>query len=471
MKLIGIIVVGALAAACGGGKKKQDTTPVNTGPDTAQTGTTPAVSDTKPPEPKPAGGKSLYDRLGGQGAITAVVEEFVTRTTTDARIKERFFNTDATNLKKQLVDFVCQATGGPCKYGGRDMQTAHAGMDLVDEEFNALVEDLVGALDKFKVPEKEKSELLGALGPLKPQMVVSADKLKPVDEKTLAPVVKLQGTLKDKQAQELLGAAITAAKRGQKSYAEQLFTRAEMIAGPKPLAGVAKIFRTGAPTRITTATKKMPDSAPQPQVVKEEAEADKLPPKAKAGSLTGNLKIDGKAPSGLGVIMLTPAKGGGKKRVAKTRVIEQRGKEFAPHVMAIPVGSTVSFPNFDQIFHNVFSISKTKAFDLGMYKNGETREIKFEKPGIVRLGCNLHAAMAAYLIVVAAPHYAVIDKDGTFGFKALAPGKYKVEVWNEFAGDPIKEEVEVKEGDNAKDFDLKANPPGISPNKFGEARQ
>ena len=473
MKLIGIIVVGVLAAACGGGKKKQDTTPVNTGPDTTQTtDTTPAVTDSKPPDTtKPAGGKSLFDRLGGQPAITAVVEEFVTRTTTDPRIKDRFFNTDATNLKKQLVDFVCQATGGPCKYGGRDMQTSHAGMELVDDEFNALVENLVGALDKFKVPEKEKGELLGALGPLKPQIVAPADKLKPIDEKTLAPVVKLQGTLKDKQAQELIGLAITAGKRGQRSYAEQLFTRAEMITGPKPLAGVAKVFRAGAPTRVTTATKKMPaDSAPQPLVGKEEPEKA-APPKGKVGSLGGNLKIDGKAPPGLGVIMLTPVKGGGKKRIAKTRVIEQRNKEFAPHVMAIPVGSTVTFPNFDQIFHNVFSISKTKAFDLGMYKNGETREMKFDKPGIVRLGCNLHAAMAAYLIVVAAPHYAVIDKDGTFSFKTLAPGKYKVEVWNEFAGDSIKEEVEVKEGDNAKDFDLKATPPGLSPNKFGEARQ
>src|SRR5678816_2955722 len=94
------------------------------------------------------------------------------------------------------------------------------------------------------------------------------------------------------------------------------------------------------------------------------------------------------------------------------RVIEQRGKAFEPHVMAVPVGSTVAFPNFDAIYHNVFSISKTKPFDLGMYKNGETREIKFDKPGIARIGCNLHPAMSAYVVVVDAPHYAIVQTDG-----------------------------------------------------------
>ena len=466
---LGIIVV-AVLAGCGGSKPKQNPPPPapgGGGGDTTQTGTD-AVAPTPTPD-KPAAGKSLYDRLGGQGAITAVVEEFVTRTTTDPRIKDRFFNTDAANLKKQLVDFVCMATGGPCKYGGKDMVTAHGGMEVVDDEFTALVEDLVGALDKFKVPEKEKGELLGALGPLKPQIVTPADKLKPIDQKQLDKVTKLAATLKDKEAQELLGLAVTAGKRGQRNYAEQIFSRVEMKVGAKPVASVASVFRAGAPTRITTATKKLEDKGAQPQVGTVEEEPAP-PPKAKIGSLGGSLKIDGKAPSGLGVIMLTPVKGGGKKRVAKTRIIEQRGKEFAPHVMAIPVGSTVSFPNFDQIYHNVFSLSKPKAFDLGMYKNGETREMKFDKPGIIRLGCNLHAAMSAYLIVVAAPHYVVVGKDGTFNFKALAPGKYKVQVWNESSGDPMDAEVEIKEGENSKDFDLKAAPAGISPDKFGTSR-
>ena len=146
------LLVCALVAACGG-SSKQPTEPAPSGGGSAE----PVAGGDGAPAPAPAPApKSLYDRLGGQPAITAVVAEFVGRTTTDPRIKERFFNTDAENLKKLLVEFVCVAAGGPCKYEGRSMEDAHAGMDLVDDEFNALVEDLVGAMDKFNVPAKEK---------------------------------------------------------------------------------------------------------------------------------------------------------------------------------------------------------------------------------------------------------------------------------------------------------------------------
>jgi plastocyanin len=349
------------------------------------------------------------------------------------------------------------------------MTTAHAGMDLVDEEFGALVEDLVKALDKFKVPEKEKGELLGALGPLKPQIVVAADKLRPVDAAKLEPAVKLTATLKDKAGQDLMTAAITAAKRGQLSYAEQLFSRAEMQVGPKTVASVAAVFRAGAPARIATPTKKMEDKGPQAAAIGN-SEADEPDKKPAKGALSGALTINGKAPDGLGVVMLTPVKGG-KKRTAKTRVIEQRNKEFAPHVMAVPVGSTISFPNFDPIYHNVFSLSKSKAFDLGLYKSGETREVKVDKPGIIRLGCNLHAAMSAYLVVVDAPHYVIPGADGKFEFKSLAPGKYKVQAWNERSGDPTVSEIEIKEGANTASLDLKGGAVTLSPDKFGNARQ
>ena len=121
----------------------------------------------------PAGGAgaSLYDRLGGKDAITAVVDKFVGIVVLDDRINGFFKNADAANLKKQLVDQICSATGGPCKYTGKDMKTAHTGMKITEDDFNALVEDLVKALDEFKVPEKEKGELLGILGPLKSDIV------------------------------------------------------------------------------------------------------------------------------------------------------------------------------------------------------------------------------------------------------------------------------------------------------------
>jgi hemoglobin len=115
--------------------------------------------------------KSLYDRLGGQGALVAVVDDFVGNVAADNRINKFFAKTDIPRLKRLLVEQICAGTGGPCTYTGRDMKSAHAGMGINDAQFSALVEDLVKSLDKFKVPEKEKGELLGILGPMKPSIV------------------------------------------------------------------------------------------------------------------------------------------------------------------------------------------------------------------------------------------------------------------------------------------------------------
>ena len=116
-------------------------------------------------------GRSLYERLGGKDAITAVVDDFVARCAGDSRINGKFARTDVPRLKASLVDQVCEAAGGPCTYTGRDMHTTHHGMSVTAGEFDALVEDLVATLDKFSVPEAEKSELLGVLGPMRPDIV------------------------------------------------------------------------------------------------------------------------------------------------------------------------------------------------------------------------------------------------------------------------------------------------------------
>ena len=115
--------------------------------------------------------KSLYERLGGKTAITAVVDEFVARVAADTRINKFFGSTDIATLKMHLVNQICEASGGPCKYTGRTMKEAHLGMGVATADFNALVEDLVGAFDKFKVGEKEKNELLSVLGPMKGDIV------------------------------------------------------------------------------------------------------------------------------------------------------------------------------------------------------------------------------------------------------------------------------------------------------------
>lgn len=120
--------------------------------------------------------KSLYDRLGGKAAIVAVVDDFVANCAADVRI-DAFFKATAADknrlaaFKNKLVDQICEAAGGPCKYTGNDMKTAHAGMGISNADFNALVEDLTKSLDKFKVGKAEQDQLLGVLGPMRPLIV------------------------------------------------------------------------------------------------------------------------------------------------------------------------------------------------------------------------------------------------------------------------------------------------------------
>lgn len=115
--------------------------------------------------------KSLYDRLGGKPAIQAVVDDFIGNVAADDRINRFFAKTNIPRLNTMLVNQICEATGGPCKYEGRSMKAAHTGMGLSDADFNALVEDLVKSLNKFNVPEKEKKELITALAAMKGDIV------------------------------------------------------------------------------------------------------------------------------------------------------------------------------------------------------------------------------------------------------------------------------------------------------------
>ena len=117
---------------------------------------------------------TLYKRLGGREGISIVVADFVTNMAGDTRVNARFKDMkgpEIEKLKSNLSDQICDATGGPCSYLGRDMKTAHTGMKVTEAEWNATVENLVKAMDKHKVGPTEKSELLGALGPMKADIV------------------------------------------------------------------------------------------------------------------------------------------------------------------------------------------------------------------------------------------------------------------------------------------------------------
>ena len=126
-------------------------------------GAGPAAAQTAP--------KTLYERLGGQQALTAVVGELWSVVAADARINRYFAQTRPEVFAGQLVDFLCQASGGPCQYKGKDMMAAHTGMRLTDGDFTALAEDTALVLDRFKVPSQEKGEVMNMLGGLKPVVV------------------------------------------------------------------------------------------------------------------------------------------------------------------------------------------------------------------------------------------------------------------------------------------------------------
>ncbi len=119
-----------------------------------------------------------------------------------------------------------------------------------------------------------------------------------------------------------------------------------------------------------------------------------------------------------------------------TRVaIDQRNDTFVPHVVAIAVGTTVDFPNDDPHLHNVFSASPAKRFDLGMYGKGETKSVTFDTPGVVRVRCNVHPSMEAFIIVHPNPYVAVTDAHGVYTITGVPAGSYDVRTWDEKLGE------------------------------------
>jgi plastocyanin len=115
---------------------------------------------------------------------------------------------------------------------------------------------------------------------------------------------------------------------------------------------------------------------------------------------------------------------------ARPRVIQQH-KHFEPHLLVVPVGSVVEFPNLDPFFHNVFSLFEGKRFDLGLYEAGTTRSVAFNKVGVSYIFCNIHPEMSALVVAIDTPHYAVSSRAGEFTVPNVPPGRYVVSVWHE----------------------------------------
>jgi plastocyanin len=131
-----------------------------------------------------------------------------------------------------------------------------------------------------------------------------------------------------------------------------------------------------------------------------------------------------------------------------TADLSQQDRRFTPDLIVVPAGSTVSFPNLDPIFHNVFSLSKTKSFDLGNYPKDHTRTVTFTKPGIVFVGCHLHANMSAVVVVTPNRWSTTADPDGHFTLPSVPPGTYTIVAWHKSAGF-FRKKIEVTAGHSA----------------------
>jgi plastocyanin len=136
-------------------------------------------------------------------------------------------------------------------------------------------------------------------------------------------------------------------------------------------------------------------------------------------------------------------------------VMDQRNQTFVPYVLAIPVGTTVDFPNNDSTYHNVFSLSKARRFDLGRYPRGSSRAVRFDRPGVVRVFCEIHSHMSAFVLVFAHPYFALTDEGGRYRLERVPPGEYRLVVWHEGREREVRS-VRVGEGETVvADFMVK----------------
>ena len=126
--------------------------------------------------------------------------------------------------------------------------------------------------------------------------------------------------------------------------------------------------------------------------------------------------------------------------------LDQRNEAFFPYVLAVQAGASVAFPNDDRTYHNVFSYSKAKRFDLGRYPRGQSKSVRFDRPGVVRVFCDIHSHMSAFILVFAHPYFATTESDGRFRIPAVPAGSYTIAVWTDGAVRETRK-IEVPAGD------------------------
>lgn len=176
---------------------------------------------------------------------------------------------------------------------------------------------------------------------------------------------------------------------------------------------------------------------------------------AQVGTIAGKVRAQGLRHSGDAVVYVEKIPGKTFTPPKDPVTLDQLKLTFIPHVLPVLIGTTVAFPNSDEVRHNVFSTSRAKRFNLGTYPRGAVKYVTFDKPGVVDLLCNVHTEMSAYVVVTETPYFAVTQKDGSYTIRNIPPGSYTLKVWHERLK-PQTREIEVVAGSTARaDFDLK----------------
>lgn len=218
------------------------------------------------------------------------------------------------------------------------------------------------------------------------------------------------------------------------------------------------------------------EAMPEPPVTLTPLEPAPAAPKAGPSlvAVTGLVSGGGSHGPGGAVVILRRTDGAmPRPKATRVKAVVQKDKRFMPHVLAVPVGATVEFRNDDELFHNVFSLSKPNDFDLGLYKSGAQREQVFGTPGPVQLLCNIHASMNGWLYVSDSPWFAQADASGRFTVKNVPPGQYELEVWHEWSTQAVKQPLKVSGAMSELSLvvggDRRA--PAFVPDKAGKQRQ
>ncbi len=178
----------------------------------------------------------------------------------------------------------------------------------------------------------------------------------------------------------------------------------------------------------------------------------------KTGIVKGTITLDGRPTSEVVVSIEGLSKEYLRSHVSKAepKLMDQQGMKFIPKVLPVLVGTPVNFPNNDNTWHNVFSPSEVKKFDLGLYPPGEKRNVTFNKAGVVRILCNVHPNMEAHIVVKEHPFFTVPNTQGNYRIPALPLGKYTLEVWHPELGTKVEHFNMVRDGEVlAIDVDLK----------------